>query len=360
MMTALLSLIAFSVNLGRLSNSMAKLQNSSDASGRGAAWKLMERFGKTDATQLATAEAQTIVQSTMTNRGIDHTLIPESDLKFGTYSWDPVTLSFKTTWGASPTNLVQTKLSRLDVRANALDVVLRRFLGRDTVELKTLTNVVFMPATGFLPPTGSQTLEILPFTLDIDTWIALENGVGSDDFTVNPVTNAVTPGRDGVLEVKIFPIGPNKNLPSGNRGTLRLGANNNSTSKLSRQIRYGLNASDMSHHPNGFSVADGPINLPGDPGVSAAIENDLIAILGQDRILPIFTSVNGNGANASYSIVKFVGVKVVKADLRGALNHKAVVLQPSNFAIEEATTNMKMPLNQSGTIFVKPTFINLD
>ena len=232
--------------------------------------------------------------------------------------------------------------------------------GHNTVQLSAVSNVVFSPATGFKAPiTSGQNLEILPFALDIDTWIALENGVGTDSFSVNPVTDVVSAGSDGIKEVKIFPVGNNKNLPSGNRGTLRLGPNNNSTSKLSRQIREGLDANDWTFHPNGFSVATGPMNISGDPGVSAAIENDLIQILGQDRILPIFTSVSGNGANATYSIVKFVGVKVVKADLRGALNAKAVLLQPTDFVVEEAVTNMKMPANTLGTVFVKPMYINI-
>jgi hypothetical protein len=188
----------------------------------------------------------------------------------------------------------------------------------------------------------------------------LENGSGDDQFQVDPVTNQVTEGADGIREVKIFPIGNDKSLPSGNRGTLRLGTNNNSTAKLSRQIREGLNATDMSYHPNGFSVADGAIYIPGDPGVSAAVEDDLNQILGQNRILPLFASVSGNGSNASYEIVKFVRVKVVKADLRGALQYKAVVLQPANFAVEEAETNFKMPLNQLGTIFVNPMFVQID
>ncbi len=360
LLLALLSVIALSVNVGSLANSMAKLQTASDASCRAAAWKLMDRFGKNDATTLATNEASKLALASMGNYGVNGTLDPTNDFKVGRYIWNPQSSSFDLFWGATPANIVQTRLSRFDSRSNSLDAVMSRFLGRETVELSAESNVVFSPATGFNAPTSSgQNLEILPFALDIDTWIALENGVGTDDFTVNPETDAVSAGGDGIKEVKIFPIGNNRNLPSGNRGTLRLGPNNNSTSKLSRQIREGLNGNDWTFHPNGFSVANGPMNIPGDPGVSAAIENDLIQIIGQDRILPIFTSVSGNGANATYSIVKFVGVKVVKADLRGALNHKAVLLQPTDFVVDEAVTNMKMPTNALGTVFIKPMYINI-
>jgi hypothetical protein len=359
LLISMLSMVALTVNIGRLSNSLAHLQNANDATSKAAAWKLLDSWDAYNQVSLASGEATKLSAKTMADYGVAETLTT-TDMKFGSYGWNPNSQKLEVNWGQTPANLVQTKFSRLDQRDNALDVVLRKFLGRDTMELKTISNVVFIPATGFRAPTGNQTLEILPFALDIDTWIALENGDGDDEFGVHPVTNAVSAGPDGIREVKIFPIGNDKSLPSGNRGTLRLGDNNNSTSKLSRQIREGLNANDMSSHPNGFSVAQGPMFLPGDPGVSAAIEDDLNEILGQNRILPLFTSVSGSGANASYEIVKFVGVKVVQADLRGAMQFKAVLLQPANFAVEEAESNFRMPANQFGTVFVKPMFIHID
>lgn len=360
LLVVLLTMVAFTVNIGRLTNSIAKLQNINDAASKAAAWGLLENYSKWNQFDLATHEATAMVSKSFVEKGVEDAIIPEQDLKFGTYRWNSESKSFDVDWGASPANLVQARLSRINPRNNALDVVLTRFLGRETMQLNSISNVIFMPASGFQAPSGDQTLDILPFTLDIDTWIALENGIGNDDYSVDPETKEVNPWGDGKLEVKIFPIGNDKSLPSGNRGTLRLGADNNSAQKLRRQILHGLSAEDMSYHPNGFCVADGPLYLPGNPGVTAAVEKELNQILGQDRILPLFRSVSGNGANATYEIVKFVGVKVVKADLRGALRHKEVLLQPSNFVVDQAVTNMKMPANELGTIFVKPMFVGID
>lgn len=359
-MLALLAMISFSINMGNIANNLAHLQNAADSSAKAAAWKMLEYFDQDTAQSQAQQQAVKLVQATMDARGITDTMIPDTDLSFGRYEWNKTNNEFVVTWGATPSNLVQTRLSRTDPRRNSLDVLLKNMIGRETVELRARSNVALMPATGFVMPPGlNKRLEILPFALDIDTWIELEEGAFFDEYKVDMATGDVTAGSDGLREVKIFPVGLDKTLPSGNRGTLRLGADNNSTAKLSRQIEEGLNATDMSYYPNGFDVSEAGMLIPGDPGVSAGIEDSLIKILGQDRVLPLFTEVSGPGANCQYTIVKFVGVKVVAVRLRGALQHKEVMLQPSNFVVEGAVTNMKMPFNDLGSVFVSPMFINI-
>ena len=42
--------------------------------------------------------------------------------------------------------------------------------------------------------------------------------------------------------------------------------------------------------------------------------------------MPLFSAVNGNGQNATYTIVGFAGVTIVEADLTG--NNKHLTIQP--------------------------------
>lgn len=70
------------------------------------------------------------------------------------------------------------------------------------------------------------------------------------------------------------------------------------------------------------------MSLDGNPGLSAAIKAPLTAIIGQPRALPIFSQVSGNGANAVYTIVKFVGVRVLDVQLTGSPSQKHVTVQP--------------------------------
>ena len=138
-----------------------------------------------------------------------------------------------------------------------------------------------MPGVGFGPPSGNpndpgdtaDTVNILPFTVDLGTWNAFMqaytsgsfaaapatsfgqayaslaapgngngNGNGNDaepvfvdQYHYNHSTGQVEPGGDGIPELNIYPD-LNSSLPSGNRGTVDLGAPNNSTNDLKRQI----------------------------------------------------------------------------------------------------------------------------
>ena len=142
LLLAILSVIAVSVNVGSLSNSMSKLQNASDASCKAAAWQLMDRFGKSNATTLATTEATKLATASMGNFGVSNTLQPTTDLQTGSYVWNSQSNSFVLAWGATPANIIRTRFSRYDSRSNALDVVLRRFLGRMARPIKIVPLVL--------------------------------------------------------------------------------------------------------------------------------------------------------------------------------------------------------------------------
>ena len=71
-----------------------------------------------------------------------------------------------------------------------------------------------------------------------------------------------------------------------------------------------------------------PLLLDGNPGLSAAIKTPLTPIDGQPRAIPIFTPVSGNGANAVYTIIKFVGVRVMDVKLTGSPTQKHGTMQP--------------------------------
>jgi hypothetical protein len=89
---------------------------------------------------------------------------------------------------------------------------------------------------------------------------------------------------------------------------VNIGAPNNSVSDFSRQIRHGISAQDLEYHGGELSFGDnGTLELNGEPGISGAIQDDLLAIVGQARALPLFSTVTGPGNNATFTIVGFRG-----------------------------------------------------
>jgi hypothetical protein len=165
----------------------------------------------------------------------------------------------------------------------------------------------------------------LPFALDEQTWQALVAGTTTDNYSWNSTTKTVGAGSDGTREVNLYPQGTGS---PGNRGTVDIGSSNNSTSDISRQIVYGVNASDLAHHGGKLEFDGcGTLQLNGDTGISAGVKDELESIKGQPRIIPVFRSVEGPGNNAMYTIVKFVGVRIMYVKLTGS--NKQVIIQPA-------------------------------
>lgn len=52
-----------------------------------------------------------------------------------------------------------------------------------------------------------------------------------------------------------------------------------------------------------------------------------VAIVGKPRIIPISGSISGNGNNAEYTIVKWVGIRLIEVHMTG--DNKHVYIQPA-------------------------------
>ena len=168
---------------------------------------------------------------------------------------------------------------------------------------------------------------MLPIALDIGSWDNLViNNVGNDQYSYDPVSGNVCCGPDGIKEVSLYPSGCG-NLPPGNRGTVDLGSPNNSTSDLKRQILYGLNDYDLSFFNGSLRFDQGPLYINGDTGISAGIKSQLNTIKGEPRAIPLFSAVSGSGNNATYTIERFVGIRIMKVKLTGS--NKRVIVQPA-------------------------------
>jgi hypothetical protein len=110
----------------------------------------------------------------------------------------------------------------------------------------------------------------------------------------------------------------------GNWGTVDIGAANNSTADLSRQIVDGVSSGDLDVIGGSLNIGD---TLNGDTGISAGIKDELASIIGLPRTIPLYDTVSGNGNNTNYHIVGFAGIRLVEVQLTG--NNKYVMIQPA-------------------------------
>ena len=201
-------------------------------------------------------------------------------------------------------------------------------LGQDDVNITAeATAALITDIRGFRTPPHGQPIGMLPFALDEQTCVKMLAGEGDDDYGWDAVDDTVTYHGDGITEVNLYPQGTGS---PGNRGTVDIGSSNNSTRDISRQITGGITAEDMAHHGGELVLDDdGHLYLNGDTGISAGVKDELAAIIGQPKVIPIFRSVVGNGNNATYTIVDFVGVRILSVRLTGSMNKKQVTIQPA-------------------------------
>ncbi|NQT12596.1 MAG: hypothetical protein HQ582_07605, partial [Planctomycetes bacterium] len=225
-------------------------------------------------------------------------------------------------------NAVQVRVQRSSDQNGRVPLFFARILGMDDCALEAqATAALIANFRGFQTPSSGENLGILPFALDEDTWLDLLDGNGQDSWTWDSDSGEVVSGGDGILEVNLFPQGTGS---PGNRGTVDIGSNNNSTADLARQILYGVTPEDLAYHGGTIELDEnGELFLNGDTGISAGMKDELASIKGQPRTIPLFREVNGNGNNATYTIVGFAGIRITNVRLTGKMSKKEVVIQPA-------------------------------
>ncbi|MGI9427666.1 MAG: Tad domain-containing protein, partial [Bythopirellula sp.] len=190
------------------------------------------------------------------------------------------------------------------------------------------TAAIVRDVRGFQIPHNGANIELLPFTLDEKTWNDWKAKSGpevTDNYCWHPESKTVSAGSDGWMEVNLYPQG---DLTPGNRGTVDIGSSNNSTSDIARQILYGISPADMAVHGGKIELDHcGTTSLNGDTGISAGFKDELQAIIGYPRIIPIFRTVSGPGNNAMYEIICWQGIRICAVKLTGPMTKKHVTIQ---------------------------------
>lgn len=329
LMTSLLALAAMAMDFGYINVSRTELTRSADASAMAACWELYE--GQTQGIPPASHETSIFATaSEAASRNMINDESPElntsdGDVRLGYYDLSQPD-QFDTT-DPSKFNAVQVHLRRQEGVNGKVPLFFGALTGREDQALHTTaTAAMFKTISGFYAPASAEeTVEILPITLDLETWKKVLAQKTSDDLCY--VNGEVQSGSDGYFECNLYPKGTGS---PGNRGTVDIGGANNSTSDLSRQIIHGISQQDFADM--GLTEltldANGELQLNGDTGISAGIKDELAEIVGESRVIPIFSTVSGNGNNATYTIVGFEGIRILGVKLTGPKDKKHLTVQP--------------------------------
>jgi Flp pilus assembly protein TadG len=335
MTIVLVGMVAFCVDLGYILSAKEELQRSADSTALAACWEYGQRMGKgasaTDAMNSARtvalqyAQLNPVTGNPMT-LGSNTSNDPSGDIVFGYIADFKNSASVFQTGSTSGVNAVKVRLAKSSSANGEVPFFFGRIFGLEGQSLDSeATAGLICDVKGFQVPSDGGNIGILPYALDQQTWNNLIANSGSDNYRWNEATDTVEAGSDGLVEVNLFPQGTGS---PGNRGTVDIGSCNNSTADIARQIVYGINASDLSHHGGKLEFnSDGKLFLNGDTGISAGVKDELASIKGQPRIIPIFSTVSGNGNNAQYTIIKWQGVRIMNVKLTGSMSQKNVMIQ---------------------------------
>jgi hypothetical protein len=329
LMIVMLGMIALAVDVGYIAYVDAELQRTADAAAIAATWKLVDLRNSTQALDncalgAVRSEAGRFAElNRVANAAISLTA---EDASVGELAYPFSSGSAMTFAEPGRFNAVKVRVRKTDSQNGPVSLFFARVLGITSCSMEREATAAFVDDFGgFRVPANQQNLDLLPFALDKPSWDALLANSGSDDYTWDEDNKCVRAGGDGVAETNLYPEGTG--CP-GNRGTVDIGSNNNSTCDISRQIRDGVSPADLAHHGGQLVFdANGKLFLNGDTGISAGVKDDLASIIGKPRIIPIFSQVSGPGNNAEYTIVAFGGIRIMNVRLTGSPSNKKVVIQ---------------------------------
>ena len=406
LIVVVLGFAALAIDTGYIVSVKGQLQNAADAAAFASVRTLVNNLGADpeltpgEVDPIARAAAVELAAANQTH-DIAHCYADGGrDVRLGQVRWDVVQQKYVQNWSASPYNAVEVTLRRQS--GGGEDRPIRLFfapiIGHSEAMLNVKAMAALLPASGF-DPGPDWNAPVLPLTYDEEQWndfasIKLvgtqvqptmrlasasgpftfrhassrtsdaaftlvkggggggsgSHGFGVDNWTYDPKTGAVTPGADGILEFDVYPLG-GVELPSGNNGLLKFGPSG--AAALGRQIRKGVTEDDVATWGGRLSLADGPITVNAHPGYLGGIKDDLAAIKGVPRALPIFRVVSGKGGQAEYQIVKFVAVRIMKVQMTG--NDKHVVVQPAAL-VDRSAIPADIPVEQAD-IFTTPRLL---
>jgi Flp pilus assembly protein TadG len=332
LMIFMLGVIAFALDIGMLMVARTELQRSADAAALAATWDLVadEPADIRASRAYSTAEqfaAENVVRLAPPSIEVNSFDPVESDVVVGTFTDFGNPNAELVAGESNDMNAVRVRIRRNSEINGEIPFSFARIFGLNGRPTEaTATAAVILQVAGFRTPESKANLPILPIAMEEQAWIDLEEGNISDDEWYDLGDGTVQRGSDGDGELALF---PQRNNSPGNLGTLDIGSASNSTSDLTRQILDGVSEADLAFHGGELKLdAAGELTLQGDTGISAGVKEALHAITGQTRIIPVYRTVNNPGNNAQYTIVKFVGVRIMSVNLTG--RDKVVWVQPAH------------------------------
>jgi Flp pilus assembly protein TadG len=363
MMTILVGLLAFAIDLGYVASVQGQLQNAADAAALAGAERLQNLYvlyyspGQTQKSQiyqLATSDTTTATSPICTAQrlalanvaGNVHVSLLASDVSANYFDGtNPFTApSYPNTF---PNTITVTV--RRDSQANgSLSLFFAGIFGMTSIDLTATASATIYPGdVTTLQAIPNVNAHILPVALDVNVWKTFCATGKSPDGNIYV-------GPDGRAQLQVYPF--DTNTP-GSFGLLDVGPPQNNAPAFRTWIDDGETPNDISYlcNNNLLPVSPaGPEPWKCGPGLKSTLLTDFQSVINEPNLIPLFVpaspqpnyvAASGNGQNATYAIVGFAGVAVSQAT--GTGSNMNISIQPCACCDPTAIINDASPARPS-------------
>lgn len=368
LMTVLVGMLAFAIDIGYIASVQAELQNAADSAALAGAQQLQSPFvqfyapGQTQQstiyTQVTTDTTNPISPIPTAQRfaaynqagGVSVQLLT-SDITFRYY--DGTNASVPATVALFP-NTVQVTTRRDGTANTPLGLFFAQIFGISTINLTaTASATIYAGDVSSLQVIPGVNAHILPVALDVNVWTNYAKGN-----LLSPwLTSNISTGPNGNPQLQVYPFATNT---PGSFGLLDVGVPSNNAPAFRSWINSGSTPNDISYLLSHNLLPVSP-TVPEPwkvgPGLKSTLVSNFASQMGVPNLIPLFAPVSPTGSNppspgpsyvaatgtgqgATYAIVGFVGVTITQATSSGTnmnisiqpvaiVDPTAVILNPS-------------------------------
>jgi Flp pilus assembly protein TadG len=347
LMTMMVGMLAFSIDIGYICSVEAELQDAADAAALAGAQQMQNAFVSYYAPG-QTQQQQIFLQVT-TNTSNPASPIPTAQ-KYasynragGVYIQVPTTdISFSYYDGTNPfvpasfpnyfPNTITVTTRRDNIANGPLKLFFAPIFGINTQNLSaTASATIYAGDVSSLQVIPGVSAQILPVALDVNVWTNFANGNWLSPYLMGSVTT----GPNGNPQLQVYPNGTNT---PGNFGLLDLGPPATNSPAFRAWIDSGATPNDITYllSNNLLPVSPAaPQPWTVGPGLKSTLLSNFQSVIGLPNLIPLFQSNSplpnyvaaaGTGSNATYAIIGFVGVTISQAE--GSGSNMNISIQP--------------------------------
>lgn len=362
LLTLLVGMLAFAIDIGYIATVRAEMQNAADAAALAAAQRLQEPFVQfyspgqksqssiysaiLNDTTTATSAICTAQQVASSNKagGVSIT-VPASDVTFS--YWDGQNSAVTPSYPNQFPNSVTVVVRRDNVANGPVGLFFAQIFGISTIQLTASARAtIFAGDVSSLKVIPGVNAHILPVALDVNYWKTYATtGKSPDGNIVN--------GPNGNPQLHVYPYPGNA---PGSFGLLDVGPPQNNAPAFRSWIDTGETPNDISYLQTNSLVPvtqAAPKQWKCGPGLKSTLLANFQSVMGKANLLPLFAPVTtspylaatSNGQSATYAIVGFIGVTVTQAQGNG--DNMDISVQP--MAMVDPTALISSPKPATGT-----------